>query len=80
MSKKFWFVTKFVTTFGYSAYMFGFEHTFTFFLQTVVSDIADYLPSIEETLSLRSISAITKGKICSDTERALFALPVNSTA
>ena len=60
--------------------MFGFEHTFTFFLQTAVPHIADYLPSIEETLSLRFISAITGDKICSDTERALFALPVNSTA
>ena len=79
-SKKFWFVTKFVITFGYSTYMFGFEDTFTFFLRTVVPDIANNLPSIEETLSLRFISAITGGKICSDTERALFALPVNSTA
>ena len=60
--------------------MFGFEHKFTFFLQTVVPDIADYLLPIEETLRLSFIPAITGGHISSHVERVLLALTVNATA
>ena len=55
--------------------MFGFKHKFTFLLRTV-PDIADYLLLIEETLRSRFIPAITRGRTCSDAERALLALPV----
>ena len=60
---------------AYSAYMFGFNHKFTFFVRTV-PDIADYLLPIEETLKSRFIPAITGVHICSDAESELLALPV----
>ena len=54
--------------------MFGFKHRFTFFLRTV-PDISDYLFPIEETLRSRFVPAIAGGHVCSDTKRALLALP-----
>ena len=60
---------------AYSAYIFGFKHKFTFFLRTV-SDIADYLHPIKETIRSRFIPAIKGGHICSDMERVFLALPV----
>ena len=60
---------------AYSAYMYGFNLKFAFFLETVL-DIADCLLLIAEPGRSYFVPAITGGHICSNALSALLPLPL----
>ena len=61
---------------AYAAFVFGFQHKFTYVMRTV-GNISDEMIPLEHEIRNSFLQTILNGYVCNDDERKLFTLPVN---
>ena len=60
---------------AYTAYVFGFQHKYTYTMRTISNIENEFVP-LEDTIRNTFLPALLNGHICNDEERRLFSLPV----